>query len=161
MSSLFRIASALVFSLCALVAFHGCASSASHLLRAEALRKEQQYELAIEEYELYVAQRKTVKDLPPEQNPFFYYLLIGDCRLALGQVEEAKVAYLTARDNGVEKDLVGAKLRNLAHWHEERREYDAAIAILQEFRALDPLLFDVDLDRNHKKLLNAYPEGPE
>ena len=143
-----RLAGALILC-CASCIF----TPTSHLMRAEVLRRDKKYSEAIEQYRLYIEQRLAEKHVPEEQNPFFYYLLIGDSYLGLSDPASAKESYLIARDNKAEPDLVAAKLRSLALYYEDRKQYQDAIDVLQEFRELDPLLFDLDIDRNHKKML--------
>ena len=122
---------------------------------AERLRTEEKFEAAIAEYEVYIQERLEDQDAPPEYNPNFYFLLIGDCYQGLDKPEEALAAYLKAKDNKVDSSIVGSKLRSLASWYEQRARYEEAIALLQQHRELDPLLFDLDIDRNHKLLVGT------
>lgn len=140
-----------------LVSFTSCLFSPrpSHLMSAESLRKEEKYEEAIKEYETYIAERLKDKSAIEDYNPYFYYLLIGDCYQGLGQPEKALESYVTAKDKNVDGPIVGGKLRSLAAWYEERTRYEEAIALLQKYRDLDPLLFDLDIDRNHKAMIGA------
>ncbi len=129
--------------------------SPSHLALAEGLRKQGQYDAAISEYRLYISERSKVKGLPKDQDPNFYELLIGDCFLGMGKPEDALAAYLKAKELGMQDDLVAGKLRALAQYYEDKSEYQVAIELLKKYRTLDPLLFDLDIDRNHKKLIQA------
>ncbi|MFN8392618.1 MAG: tetratricopeptide repeat protein [Bdellovibrionota bacterium] len=127
----------------------------SHLKQAELLRENGQYEAAIQQYQIFIDERLHQPPPPGALNPYFYYLLIGDCYLKLDKADEAKSAYLTALSNDVDKPLVAGKLRELAAWFEKNKRFDDAIAILHEHRELDPLLFDLDIDRNHKEAIEA------
>lgn len=123
---------------------------------AEDLRKQGKYQEAIVEYKKHIASKLKQKDSQhSELNPFFYYLLIGDCHLELKEFDEAKKSYFTALENKIEKKLVGAKIRNLAEKLEENGQSENAISLLTENRELDTLLFDIDIDKLHKKILEA------
>ena len=90
-----------------------------------------------------------------DQRPYFYYLLIGDSYLGLGRPDDAEKAYLTALEHETENSLVAGKLRGLANWFETRAEYETAIELLNRHHELDPLLYDIEIDQLHKKLIDA------
>ncbi len=123
---------------------------------AEDLRKQGKYQEAIVEYKKHISNKLAQKDKQhSELNPFFYYLLIGDCYLELKEFDSAKKSYLTALEHNIEKKLVGAKIRTLADKLEENGQTENAINLLTENRELDTLLFDIDIDKLHKKILEA------
>jgi tetratricopeptide (TPR) repeat protein len=119
------------------------------------LRSAQKYQEAISEYRTYIDLRLKEKTVSENYSPYFYYLLIGEAYLKLDQPDQARTAFLEAKEHGTSPALVADKLRQLAGWYEERKRYDEAIAVLHEFRQLDPLMFDSDLDRNHKEQISA------
>ena len=139
-------------------------SQVSHLARAENFRADKKYTEAIEEYQAYIDQRQKEKNTNPDLNPNFYYLLIGDCYLGIDRPQDAKKAYISAKEQSVSPSIVASKFRSLAAYFEDRGEYSQAIEILTEFRPLDPMLFDIDIDRNHKELISAedklHPTSP-
>jgi len=140
------------FIMCA----EGCFLAApSHLLRAEELRAAGKFEAAIEEYQLYIDQRIQRHDYTEADNPYFFYLLIGDSYLGMDDTAKAEEAYLKAKENGTAANLVAGKLRAIGQYYEVRGRYAEAIEILRKHRELDPLLFDLDIDRNHKNLIAA------
>ncbi len=124
-------------------------------MRAESFRKDGKFDQAITEYQAYIDERLKRKDFPPDQSPYFYYLLIGDSYVGLGRPDDAEKAYLTALDNGTEQSLVAGKMRALADWFETRGEYETAIELLQRHHNLDPLLYNIEIDQLHKKLIEA------
>lgn len=123
---------------------------------AEDLRKQRKYQEAIVEYQKHIDNKLKQKDNQNSAlNPYFYYLLIGDCYLELQKFDAAKKSYLTALEYEIEKELVGAKLRALAEKLEESGQLENAINLLMENRELDTLLFDIDIDKFHKKMLEG------
>lgn len=145
--------------------FNGCLgrSQLAHLDKAEELRKDGKCEQAIPEYRLYLDWRlsEKQKSINPDLNPRFYHLLIGDCYLRLNEPDKARKEFLSAKEAGIDPSLVSSKLRDLAQWYENRQEYETAIQILTEFYELDPSRFDIELDRNHKALINKLDNKPD
>ena len=125
----------------------------SHAFIAEDLRKDGKYEAAIAEYKLHMEARLNNSRRQPDENPYFYYLLIADCYIGLDQPDEARAAIITAKEKDVEKDLVISKLRMLGEWYEKRARLEEAISLYKEFRELDGSLFDYDIDRVHKRMI--------
>lgn len=124
--------------------------SRSHAAKAQELREEGKCEEAIEEYLAHIQERLAEKSRPENENPYFYYLLIGDCRLQMEQVDPAIAAFERARNEGVDRPLVSERLRRLGRWFEEQNRFEEGIEHLMKFRELDPLLFDLEIDRLHK-----------
>lgn len=116
--------------------------------RADALKEQGKYEEAIKAYRAHLAQR--IAQRGPEENPYFYLLLIGDCYIAMDQLQEAEESYREAHAQEVDKALVADRFRRLADWYENENELENAMALLQKYRHLDPLLFDLEIDRLHK-----------
>ena len=127
--------------------------------KAEQLRNEGKCDEAIEEYRSHMQTRLTEPTRPEDENPYFYYLLIGDCHLQMGDVEQAKKDYVAAKDANVQAPLVNERLRRLGHWYEAQGRFDEAIDHLQEFRELDTLMFDLDIDRIHKRQVRSEQES--
>jgi tetratricopeptide (TPR) repeat protein len=123
--------------------------------RAEALWGEGKKEEAIEAYEAHIQNRMKRKKRLPNENPYFYKLMIGDIYLELDKAEEAEKAYLVAHEKKVSPPLCADRLRKIGRYYEERKEYEKAFEILRKHRELDSLLFDLEIDRLHKSLVNS------
>jgi tetratricopeptide (TPR) repeat protein len=131
----------------------------NHRHQAENLTREGRYQEAIVEYKLHLEQRLASPGRAADENPYFYYLMIGDLHLKLNDPTGAQTAYETARSEAVETALVSDRFRLLAQWHEERGEHEKAITVLRRFRDLDPLMFDYEIDRIHKKMVQEEESG--
>ena len=125
----------------------------SHAGRAEVLAKEGKYQEAIDEYELHLEQRLASESRSEGENPYFYKLLIGDLYLELNQVDKAVEAYEVALEREVRPGLTKERFRRLGNWYSERGEIEEGILVLKKYRELDPLLFDLEIDRLHKESL--------
>lgn len=125
--------------------------SMSHAEAAEKLRKLSKFASAIEEYKKHIQVRLAKKDRPEDENPYFYYLLIGESYLRLGNLNEAEEAYTIALKQGINSTLVADGFRQISGEYEKRQDYDAAIEILRKHRELDDLLYDAQMDRLHKQ----------
>ena len=153
------------FFLFPLLVFSGCffgvwTIGPSHAQRAAQLRTEKRYDEAIAEYRIHMEERRRDSHRPPEENPSFYELLIGDTYAEAGRTEEAEAAYTRAVDEGVHVELVNFKLRHLAQALEEKGKLQEAIDFLKKYRDRDPVMFDYDIDRLHKKIV-AQEESQE
>lgn len=133
-------------------------SPPTHAEQAEALVAEGKRAEAIEEYKKHVRQRVAFVDRPADENPYFYYILIGDLQLELGDPDLAEQAYLTALENKVHPDLVGDRIRRLSSWYADQGQFDTAIELLKTHRELDELVFDGHLDEIHKRAVAAEDE---
>lgn len=119
----------------ALTALSGCQpifftiglGSATHLERAEALSSDGRYEEAIEEYRMHIDHRLALENRPDWENPYLYYLIIGDLELNRGRPEEALRAYEAAESRGVDAPLVSDRYRYAASWFERRGELERAL----------------------------------
>lgn len=126
-----------------------------NLRRAEEYLRQKEYDKACHEYELHIERRLAVEDRPEWENPYFYYLLIGDVRLRQENVPAALKAYEFAEKMKVETQLVSDRYRYVAGWYEKKGDFRSAIEILERYRDRDPLLFDSMLDRLAKQLTAA------
>lgn len=132
---------------------HGFSGGKSKLDKAEDLVQQEKYEEAITIYKEHMSERLSAKNRPDWENPYFYYLLIGDIELRRSNVNAAIEAYKTAQANDIPINLISDRMRYIATWYEEKGEYEEALAILKANRQLDPLLFDSMLDRISKDLI--------
>lgn len=123
-----------------------------HLRRAEEYLRQEEYDKAIEKYKDHIEYRLEMDDRPDWENPYFYYLLIGDIELRRDKLKEALTSYNYAEEKGVEKNLVSDRYRYVASYYEKKGNLKAAIVILKTYRDRDPLLFDSMLDRLAKEL---------
>lgn len=126
----------------------------SHAQRAAELRSQHQYDEAIAEYQKHMAERQKDKFRPANEIPAFYELLIGDTLLDAGRPEEAEAAYNRAMEAKVQSELVSFKLRHLSQYYESQNKLQTAIDLLKKYREHDPVMFDFDIDRLHKKLVS-------
>ncbi len=150
----FVVLSGLLLSLSACFADFG----PSHATRAIELRKEGKYDEAIEEYRIHRREREKSKYRPADENPAFYELLIGDVYLEAGKPLEAEAAYERALQEKVSDELVNYKLRGLAQWYESKNRIQEALTVLNKYREREPVLFDFDIDRLHKRALREEDE---
>lgn len=118
--------------------------------RAEALEEKGEYLKAIEAYEKHIVDRQESGKLFVNENPYFYKLLIGDLYLKLIQPDNAEQAYVFALEKEVSKPLTTHRLKKLGTWYEEKGDFENAFLIVEKHRELDPLLFDLEIDRLHK-----------
>lgn len=102
---------------------------------------------AILRYRNHIEWRKSIKDRPTWENPYFYLLLIGDLYAEQGDLEAAERSYLEAQAEGIEPSLVSDRYRFLGGKYEMRGDLEGATKVLKAHRHLDPLLFDAVLDR--------------
>lgn len=148
-----------------LVCLSGCFSSvswtSSHAERAEAFSRQGEYDRAIEEYRLHIAERLALANRPEWENPYFYLVLIGDIRLGTGKPEEALEEFQRAEAQKVDPYLVADRYRSVAAWYESQHELAKSLAVLQKYRDRDPLLFDAMLDRVGKALTKEEDERLE
>ncbi len=130
----------------------------SHLKLAETYRADGSYDFAIDEYRLHIAERLQDKKRSKDENPSFYYLLIGDCYLAKGDPENAKENYKLANQDNVSKEMTIDRYKQLARYYEGKADFNNGISLLREIRSLDPTLVDFEIDRIYKASLNAEDE---
>ncbi len=126
-----------------------------HLRNAERYTREKEYEKAIQSYTMHMQERLDLKEKPEWENPYFYWLLIGDLYLKSENVKEALKAYELAENEKVSPGLISDRYRYVAHWYAERDKYDEAIEILTKYRDRDDLLFDLTRDRIARDMVSA------
>ncbi|MCB0336001.1 MAG: tetratricopeptide repeat protein [Bdellovibrionales bacterium] len=140
----------------------GCATE-SMRERASSLRKNKDYENAIAAYQKHIQARLAVSDKPEWENPYIYYLDIGDIYLEQSKLKQALEYYELAEKQGVKPGYVNDRYRFVARWLEDRGQLAEAIAHLEKYREKDPMLFDLVLDRLARKLVaepsQARPAG--
>ncbi|MCO6431718.1 MAG: hypothetical protein J5J00_12745 [Deltaproteobacteria bacterium] len=125
------------------------------LQEAEELTRQGRFDDAIEAYKSHMQARLRIAKRPEWENPYFYYLLIGDLELARGNDGEAIGAYQEAFDNGIHRGLISDRYRYVANWYEEKGDLEKAYDLLKLHRELDPLLFDAMLDRISKEIIRT------
>jgi tetratricopeptide (TPR) repeat protein len=135
--------------------------SSQHLKKAEEFSRAEDYEKAIMHYKNHIADRLSAKDRPEWENPYFYYLIIGDLYLLQGKVSSSLAAYNMAEDNGVDVTLVADRYRYVASWHENKDEWEQAFYLLQQYEDRDPLLFNLIMDRLGRKITKLEDAGLE
>lgn len=125
----------------------------SEASRAEELAEEGEYAEAIIAYQNHIQRRLQSIDRPHDENPYFYYLLIGDLYLKLDDFSSAEQAYLEAKAQDVNKESLIDRFVQLAEFQAAKGNYDQAISVLQQYRDLHPLIFDGKIDEVHKALI--------
>ena len=126
-------------------------SPTSDALIAEQYKSEGKHIEAIAAYRRHLAKRLISKT--ESENPYFYLLLIGDCYLEIDKIEQARKSYDLAVTQNIDKSLVAERYRRIARWFEDQGQLQKAIAELTRYRQLDTLLFDLEIDRLHKKFV--------
>lgn len=125
------------------------------------LREKGQFNAAIEEYEKHIKARLRDPNRLPDENPYFYYVIIGNIYLELKDPVSALTAYKKAEENSVEQDLVLDGILRIARYYEADQHYEEAIALLTQYRPLDELIVDGDIDRIHRKYIESLDEKPK
>jgi tetratricopeptide (TPR) repeat protein len=140
----------------------GCAPSSpgtSHRDRADQLAASGQYVAAIAEYRAHLRSRLAAAPRPESENPYFYYLDIGDMYLQLGKPAGAVKYYDLAGKKGVGVEYVNDRLRHVASWYEEQGRLREAIEHLKKYSERDPVLFGLMLDRIAKEIVEREEES--
>lgn len=125
----------------------------SHAKKASRLRYEQRYDEAIEEYRKHIDSRLSDSRREPDENPYFYEILIGDVLLDKGEPSQALESYLSAKDHEVEIPLATDRIRRVASYYREKGQYREALELLHKYRELDEFIFDIDIDEVAKLLV--------
>lgn len=120
---------------------------------ADAARKDGRFEEAISLYKQHMQQRLETSWKIKNENPYFWLLTVGDVYLEAGDPVKARQAYDLARENNVEVPLLVDRYLTLATWYKDHGDSKEAIAILTEYRSLDTLLFNGELDAISKELV--------
>lgn len=131
----------------------GCLSfrSQSYAEIARNYESQENYEAAIRAYLKHIAMR--IDSSATGENPYFYYLLVGDDYLKLNNPSEAKIAYDTAKTNHVDSPLLVDRAKLLAKYYAKQNAFDQAINILNDYRELDQVSIDYEIDYIHKQML--------
>lgn len=125
----------------------------SKLSQAEELSRQGKYEQAIQAYQQHMQERLNYSGRPAWENPYFYWILIGDIQLGQGHVEEAIKSYQEADAQKVDAYLVSDRFRSVALWYEKQNQLAQALDFLSKYRSRDPILMDSMLDRLSKQLV--------
>ncbi len=152
----YKLMASVSFLVVALSSLAGCVfirDNNSLIDEAQALEQQGKSEKAIQKYIEHIELRLAEPKRPSWENPYFYFLLIGDVYLKDGDVEKALGAYETAEENKVESVLVTDRYRSVANWYHQRGQSDQALKILEKYRDRDPLLFDAMLDRIAREIV--------
>lgn len=135
--------------------FINFASRPSHARLAAQYRSEKKYEDAIGEYNKHIAARLKDSRREPEENPYFYLILVGDTYLEQGKIDTALENYIEAKGKDVEQPLVVDRIRRVARLLRESRKYREAVELLKKYRELDEFVFDLDIDENLKEIVKS------
>lgn len=163
MKRLFQI----TFLFFALIPLSGCISFFSFSYNgfpsrydyAKHLIEEKKYDEAIAEYHLHIDERLNSPTRPTDENPFFYYILIGDVYLKKNDINSALGAFKTAHENQVHDKLVLDRFRQVSDIYVSEKKFDIAIELLNTYREIDSLLVDSDIDRIHRTMVEAEDES--
>ena len=133
--------------------WNGCLSfrTFSYAEQAQEYETKGDFEAAIKAYSKHIQARQdsAIKG----ENPYFYCLLIGDDYLKLDKPVEAKAAYDTARANQVDPPFLVDRAKILAKYYAEKANFEEAIKILTDYRELDAIAIDYEIDSIHKQML--------
>lgn len=114
---------------------------------AEELTRQERYAEAIALYEKHIASRLALKVRPEWENPHFYQILIADLYIRMEDPESALKALDSAHSHAVDKGLISDRYRMIAGWYAGKEQYNKGLEVLKRYREIDPLLFDISMDR--------------
>lgn len=120
---------------------------------ADDARKSGKFEEAIILYRQHLQQRVDARWKIQNENPYFWLLTIGDVYLESENPLKAKETYDQARLHNVDRPLLVDRYLTLATWYKKHGDVLKAIAVLKEYRPLDTLLFNGELDTISKELV--------
>jgi tetratricopeptide (TPR) repeat protein len=115
--------------------------------KAEAAAKTGDLDGAINNYYLHIQSRLKEKDRPEWENPYFYFLLIGDLYVQKNDPISALAKYDAASEKNVDPRLVGDRVCLLSRRLEAQGKFSTAYKILVKRHQLNPELFDIALNR--------------
>lgn len=121
---------------------------------ADQARKDGRFQEAIQLYKQHLQTRLNTSWKIKNENPYFWLLTVGDVYLQAGDPVKAQLAYDQARTQNVDLPLLVDRYLSLATWYKEHGNTKEAIAILTEYRSLDTLLFNGELDTISKELVD-------
>jgi len=125
----------------------------SYAERAQRFEQSGDYESAIIFYEKHFNARMEDEKRPSDENPYFYYILIGDNYLKLDDPTAAKKAFDTAKEHNVAVGFLVDRYKQLARYYRAKANYNQALEILHAYRSLDDLSFDYEIDSIHKEMV--------
>ena len=117
------------------------------------LRCEKRYDEAVERYREHIEARLEDSRREPDENPYFYLIIIGDIYLEQGNTEKAMESFIEAKQKEVELALVADRVRRAAQVLRSQKKLREAVSLLKEFRELDDFGFDLDLDELLKEIV--------
>jgi len=133
--------------------FISFANRPSHARLAAQYRSEKKYAEAIGEYQQHITARLEDSRREPEENPYFYLILIGDVYLEQTKLQPALESYIEAKEREVETPLVVDRIRRVARALRDNGQHREAVTLLKKYRALDEFVFDLDIDETLKAIV--------
>jgi len=127
----------------------------SNAKQAGQLRAEGKHDEAVAAYRKHISARLKDSRREPDENPYFYEILIGDTFLEKGDADAALESYLSAKQHEVESPLVGDRIRRIARFYRDKGEYRRGLDLLHQYREMDDFGFDSDIDELAKLLMKA------
>jgi tetratricopeptide (TPR) repeat protein len=126
--------------------------------RAVRLQEEGKPHQAYSEYISHIESRLDAENRKEDENPFFYFILIGDAFLEAGDYRQALVSYAIAHSRDVQTGLVSDRVYLVAKRYSDAQEFDKAWEILKKYRFLDPLSFDYRMSELHRQMVQFEQE---
>ncbi len=117
------------------------------------LRAKGEFGEAVKHYQDHMQARLADPRRPIDENPYFYYLLIGDTYLDAGEPKQALESYHLAADNKVENEFIVDRITRLSRWYQEQGKLETARTLLQEHRELDSLVMDGLVDELNRAIV--------
>lgn len=124
-----------------------------HHNNAKELKEDKEFFKAIEQYQKHIDTRLAVKNRPEWENPYLYYLDIGDVYLEMNDEKSATKYYEMAEDKKVKPAYVNDRYRYVATWYEEKGDLKSALKQLKKYKDRDPDLFNLMMDRIAKEIV--------
>ena len=116
------------------------------------------YDGAIATYTRHIEERLENPNRDINENPFFYFLLIGDIYLAKKDYKAAESSYSLALMRSVNKELVADRIYTLSKAiinqnNLNTKDLNTAWDLLGRYREIDPLMFDYYLSELHRTMI--------
>lgn len=127
--------------------------------KAKTLSESGQFSEAISMYTRHIENRLDIQPREDNENPFFYFLLIGDAYLSQQNYKAAEAAYSVALDRSVNQELIADRIHTLSKALIEKNELNAAWDLLTRYRDTDPLMFDYYLSELHRTMVAKAEQG--
>ena len=149
-----------IFSGSFIVILLGCSTSGSFRpIEAKQLAQEGHYDESVKLYQQHFAERLNAPDRPANENPYFYYVLIGDVYLKQNKPTEALQYYLDAHKNNIDNKLFADRIHQLGIWYKANNQLQTAFDLLKQYHDLDPLILDFEMDQIHREMVKREEEG--